>query len=533
MTTSAGDIFFLVVALAPVLAVLAVPIPVLDDAGLHLASADALQYTLTGEFADVLTSRPGLPPNLTVELIFVGLLQMLPPVWAVKVVVAGILGGFAYAARRLVVAAGAPGPWAVLLLPFAWHHLVALGFLGFSAAVVLALVAVAVALERPTRPPVAPLTTILTLTWLTHLVPTLVAVGVCGAVVVVAVVARRNDGETQPTRALGNMLLAALPAVVLTAVFVVSNPSGDYVPQAGGLLRRLASVVGMIQANAGVVPAELVAYGLIALVLYAATVVILLIRVRERSGVRAVDGLLVSALIGDAAALVVPQGVSGAGWLLQTRIALFPPLLLAAWVAAHLGERGAWRGRRPAVAVAAVLGIVAMLLVVVRLPAQLDYSAQAAQSLELASCLPEHSTVIQFDLTEPDAQTARTNPLSNQVGILTAERHSLDVRNEAGWVPYYLWRYRDGQSADRLLATQLNGVGLYPPRVDLAGALRRGERLDAVLMVGRAGAEPLIENDAPTRQMLDDLEANYRQVAVSSGGTSELWLRNGIPAACR
>jgi hypothetical protein len=119
------------------------------------------------------------------------------------------------------------------------------------------------------------------------------------------------------------------------------------------------------------------------------------------------------------------------------------------------------------------------------------------------------------------------------VGVLAAERRSLDVRNESGWVPYYLWRYRDGQSADRTLATQLNGVGNYPPRVDLAGALQRGERLDAVLMVGRAGAQSLIENDGPTRQMLADLEANYRQVAVSSRGTSELWLRNGIPTACR
>jgi hypothetical protein len=171
------------------------------------------------------------------------------------------------------------------------------------------------------------------------------------------------------------MLLAALPAVVLTAVFVVSNPSGDYISQRGGLLRRLVGVVGMIRAGASVVPAELVAYGFVALVLYAATVVILLVRVRERSGLRAVDGLLVSALIGDVAAFVVPQGVSGAGWWLETRIALFPPLLLAAWVAAHLGEREAWRGRRPAVAVAAVLGIVALLLVVVRLPAQLDLSA--------------------------------------------------------------------------------------------------------------------------------------------------------------
>ncbi|MDT7580884.1 MAG: hypothetical protein QOK35_2148, partial [Pseudonocardiales bacterium] len=475
VATSAGDIFFLIVALAPVLAVLAVPIQVLDDAGLHLASADALQYTLTGEFADVLTWRPGLPPNLTVELIFLGLLQLLSPIWALKVVVAGLLGGFAYAARRLVVAAGAPGPWAVLLLPFAWHHLVALGFLGFSAAVVLALLAVAVALEHPTRPPVARLATILTLTWLTHLIPALVAVGVCGAVVVVAVVARREDGETRPAQALRNMVLAALPTVVLTAAFVASTPSGGYVAQNGGLLRRLVGVVGMVRAGAGIVPAEVAIYGLVALVLYAATAVILLVRVRERSGVRAVDALLVSALIGDLAALVVPQGVSGAGWWLETRIALFPPLLLAAWVAAHLGGREAWRGRRPAVAVAAVLGGVALLLVVVRLPAQLDYSAQAAETLALAPCLPEHSTLVELDLTDPgDLGATRSFPLSNQVGVLAAERRSLDVRNESGWVPYYLWRYRDGQSADRMLATQLNGIGNYPPRVDLAGALQRG-----------------------------------------------------------
>ena len=72
-----------------------------------------------------------------------------------------------------------------------------------------------------------------------------------------------------------------------------------------------------------------------------------------------------------------------------------------------------------------------------------------------------------------------------------------------------------------------------PLRIDLAGALRRGERIDAVVVAGRPNAEPSVLTDGPTVQLLADLDANYRRVAVSSLGGSELWLRDTTASGCR
>ena len=527
-----GEVAFLVVAAAPVVALLAVPIPVLDDAGLHLASAAALQYTLTGQFGDVLTWRPGLPPNLTAEIVLLGLLQLLAPVWALKALIAAIVLGFAFAARRLVTAAGAAAPWAVLLLPFAWHRMLALGFLGFSAAVVLAMLAVALVLDRPARPPVPALAVLLTVTWFTHLIPALVAVGVCLAVVVTEYVATRGKGgAASPLVAVAP---ASAPAVVLTVVSLVLSPPAAPSPQPGSAVHRIADVLGMFWPDVSLVRAEYVLYGIVALALYVAAAAVLLVRLRPPRRLRAVDGLLVSAVLGDVAAAVAPEGVSGAGGFLGPRVALFPPLLLAVWVAAHVGAASspAPRRARGRVALAVVSAAVALLLVGVRLPAQLGYSAAVTDTLGLARCLPERSTVLQIDLDDVGADAAQAYPLSHQVGFLAAERRSVDVGNESGWVPYYLWRFREGQSVDRVLATEPYGASSYPPRVDLAGALGRGERLDAVLLVGRAAATPEVLGDGPTRQMLADLDAHYERVATSSRGTTELWLRTGVPAAC-
>jgi hypothetical protein len=528
-----GEFAFGLAALTPMVAMLAIPIPVLDDVGLHLASASALGYQMDGEFADVLSWRPGLPPNLTVELALRALLWVLPPVWAAKTLVAAVLIGFAWAARRLVVAAGVAAPWALALLPFAWHRPLALGFLDFSAAVVPAMLAVALVLRRPTRPPVAALAALLTLTWFTHLVPALVATGVCAAVVVAGlVIDRRERPDARPWPAVRGLAWAAAPVLLLTAAFVLLNPPPPTVAQPGSALRRIVSVLAMIKAEVSLVRAEYVVFGLVALVLYAVAAAILVVRLREDRRVRTVDALLVCALLGAIGSVVSPEGVSGGAGNLGMRVALFPPLLLATWVVAHLGTGMPCWSFPARAGVAAVMGVATLLLVAVRLPAQAEYSSAVAETLELSSCLPERSTVLQLDLGAVRPVAVQADPLSQQVGFLTTERRSLDMSNESGWVPYYLWRFRDGQSPDRVLATEPGGVSSRPHRIDLAGALRRGERLDAVLLVGRSVAGPEVLADAPTQQMLADVAANYTHVATSSGGASELWLRNGIRAGC-
>jgi hypothetical protein len=116
-----------VVAFVPVAMIVLVPQLVVQDGGLHLSSAAAVGGLLGGQWSDLLTWRPGLPPNLTVELLFAGLTRIMDPNWALKLVVVVALLGFAAAAAALARAVGSPPHYAVLLLPFAMNLLVMLG----------------------------------------------------------------------------------------------------------------------------------------------------------------------------------------------------------------------------------------------------------------------------------------------------------------------------------------------------------------------------------------------------------------------
>lgn len=529
-----SEVGFWIVAVAPVLSVIALPVVVLQDGGLHLSAATALGELLADGFSDVIVWRPGIPPNITVEFALLGLLQVLPPVWALKLLVAAILMGFAFAARLLVTAAGVPGPWAMLLLPFAWNRPLAWGFLGFSAGVVLAMFAIALALRRPDRPRVLVLAVLLALTWFTHLIPALVGTAVCAAVIIAALVERRHkDNAVKSSRALRGIALVSLPVLLLTVTFLVLNPSGTSQQQSATLVQRLIGVVGMTRADVSTVQTEFLSYRLVALLLYTAAAVSVILRLRRGWQVRSVDAMLLSAILGAVAAVVVPEGVDGAGGFLGVRLSLFPPPLLAVWVAAHLGRVPEGTGHRKIVAaVAAVLGVISLLLVTMRLPAQSTFSGLVVEILELTACLPERSTVLQLPLDDGRSLAVEMSPLSEQVGFIASERHALDMGNEAGWVPYYLWQYRPDRRPDRILGTQSGGLFSVPPRMNLGEALSRSVRLDAIVVVGRRTAQKAVLEDGPTQRTLRDLTANYQQVRISSQGTAELWLRNGIGKSC-
>lgn len=141
------------------------------------------------------------------------------------------------------------------------------------------------------------------------------------------------------------MGLAAGPALVLTVVFTVANPPGASPPQIETLAQRVVGVIGMTRGTVSTVRLEYNAYRLVALVLYAAAAVLVLARLRGRWRVRPADALLLSAMLGTIAAILAPEGVDGAGGFLGMRLAVFSPVLLAAWVAAC--RPGRWGQIRP------------------------------------------------------------------------------------------------------------------------------------------------------------------------------------------
>jgi len=534
---------FWVVAAAPVVAVLLLPELVLQDGGLHLSSATTLGQVFTGEYGGIIEWRPGVPPNLTVELVLLGLLHVLDAGLALKVLVCALLIGFAMAARSLVVAAGAPAPWAVLLLPFAWHRPLAMGFLDFCAAVVLMMATVACVLrwsQRPHRLPVWKLGALLLLTWATHLVPWLVALGVCVAVVLARALSRRASGERPMLGSdLIRVTVAAAPSALLTAIFVIANPPDGLSSETAGPLERLRDVVTMTGAYVSTTHAEFDIYRVVALVLYVCAAVAVLARIRARSresdriGVEVTDGVLLAALLGVLAAVVSPGGVAGAGGFLAMRVSLLLPLLLVPWLAAQLARATINpRLRIPVLAMAMAMGMVSLVLVVLRFPAQQETGRLAAEIREVGGCLPRNSTILQLGLDDGSSSSVVLQPMVEQVGFVAADRDALDMGNESGWVPYYLWRYRPDQRPDQVLRAGRFGLYTVPPHIDLARGLADGLQLDAVLVYGRVNASPDALADDTARAFLVEVGHAYTRVAVSHGGAAELWLRNGAVPAC-
>ena len=142
--------------------------------------------------------------------------------------------------------------------------------------------------------------------------------------------------------------------------------------------------------------------------------------------------------------------------------------------------------------------IVAVAIPIVRIPALHQLSAEIAQIDSLAPCLPLHSTMMQVNLEKPGAVSPRLNPMAEQTGAVTVARQSLDLFNESGWFPFYLWRYTDTAHADRYVASG-RSFDEVPTPIDLGSAMKDGLPITGVVVYGR-GAAP---DDVLTRPHCD------------------------------
>lgn len=517
-----AETLFWVVAAIPVSLVLLVPQLVVQDGGLHLASAAAMEGLLVGRWPDLLVARPGLHPNLLVELLLLALVQVLDGNWALRVVVVLALVGFAAAGRAIARASGAPIWAALLFLPFAMHYMVLLGFIGFAVAVPIGMAAVAVVLRAPQRPPTVRVAVLLTLCWFTHLIP---AVLLTVAVVLVVAFAQPRPGEMY------RAVLPAVPVIVLTAGFVLSTAGGG-VRFTRDPVASAVEVLGMTLPMAAYADLEYEIIRGLALGLWLLAGTAFVVRLRRRRFDHR-DGLLVSAALFAALAIVVDQDTD-AGTYLNSRIALFVPLLMVAWlltVGPELLEELPPLRRPAVVGLVAVLGVVATTgLAAVRYPALSTLGSELAQMRTLASCVPPGATLVQVGLSHGSPDAVRVVPMAEQAGHLALDRDALDLGNESGRMPFYLWNYTGRAVVDRDLATVPGGVNLVPAQVDLAGAMARGFPVDAVVLFGRPFAEPEVIDDPGTPVLLNDLEGSFDRVAVA--GASEVWLRSGVMSTC-
>ncbi|MEJ2862469.1 hypothetical protein [Actinomycetospora flava] len=523
-----GALVTAAVAAVPVVVVLLPAQLVVMDGGLHLSSSVALRGMLAGRWPDLLVWHPGLPPNLLVELLLGATSGVLDADVVVRGTVVLALVGFAAGAVALVRAAGAPTWTALLLLPVQMSASLLVGLLGFVVAIVPALFAVALALRRAHDPPAAGLTALLVLSWLTHLVPTVAATIAVVAVVFCALLAENGVGRA----AVLTVRRLAVPLgvlAVLAAAFAASGGTGG--SQAVGLFDRGGDVLALRTPLVALAHPEYRLAALLALALYGATAVLLVVRVRARRPVVAADGLLVAAVVLGLAAAAAPDRFGSASYI-GGRLSLFLPLLLGAWIASAWRPDATRLVRGTVVVAATLTAVVAVALPVARAGPLLSLGRDLAEVRTLAPCAPAGSTIAALSVAGGDDRATRMTPLVDLSGYLAADRDLLDLRNAAGSVDYYVWTLTPAaRPVPRLVASDAD-LDEVPPAVTLGAAVAAGYPLETVLVTGRRDAVPAVLDDPEWRRTEADLQASYRRVAVTATGYGELWVRRDVASTC-
>src|SRR4051812_259545 len=345
--------------LAPVLLL---PLVLTQDGPAHVYGAWVLRHhgdagAVGAALRSAFTLDLSPVPNMLTTLLMAGLLGVVGPDAAEKIVVAGfvllLVAGMAYALRGVDRRAG----WlCVAALPLAGGQLVAYGFYNFCWGIALALFVIGVALRRRngwTPGPAVGTAVLLVLTWSAHLLPWLVAVLVVGALALGRWLAAVRAGAARGRAALGHLALpaaAVVPGAVLTIGYVLRG--GSRHGEAGGWdagrfweLLTLYRPLG-VGSRWEILPAVAVAVVLAGLTVGAVG------RRRPRPDpgdldaaiLRADRVVLGAATVASAAAfLLTPSRLGSEYGFLSDRLAWFPPLLLVLFCATRLPARPAWQ----------------------------------------------------------------------------------------------------------------------------------------------------------------------------------------------
>jgi hypothetical protein len=523
----AGFATFWLIAAVPLLVLLTTPHVVVEDGGLHLSNAMALRGLIEGWFPSLVSWRPVLAPNMTVEIVLAALTTVMSGNLALKVVIAVGLLGYAFAVAALMRAAHLPVYYGIPLLALEMHYFVMLGFVGFVWAVPLALGALAVVVRDPLTPPKLPLALLLVATWFTHVVPALTVSIAITLVVLVARLAEHQRLAGAIVTTVKALAVPLIPVALLTITWFVQAPAGDLHNGPG----VLSEIKHLLQFSDPLVAYARIEYWFaraLAVVAYAVAAVIIVVRVKERRFLDRMDGLLAASVVMAVLSFAAPEHTgSGAGFV-GLRLALFAILFLLLWECMELPTLTG-RARAGSIAMIGVGAFVAVAIPIVRVPALHQLSAEIDQIGALAPCLPLHSAIMQVNLDAAAAVSPRLNPMAEQTGAITVSRQSLDLFNESGWFPFYMWRYTDTAHADRYVVPG-RSFDEVPTPIDLGSAIDDGLPLSGVVIYGRAAAPQEVLGDPTVTRLDHDLAQHFRVVRQTSN--AELWLRKGVAPSC-
>lgn len=463
-------------------------------------------------------------PNLLTSVLLAALLPLTGPDVAERLLLAGYVLLLVLGLRCALRAADPRAGWlAVAAFPFVGSYLLFYGFYNFCLALGLSLFVVGIGLRRRTGwspAATAGLAGLLLVTWSAHLLPLLVA-GLFVAVLSVArALADRQHGTAYAVaRHLWGPGLAGLPVLGLTLAFLLSPASERGEPVR---LPLLDLVTGLLTLGRPLVTFSRLEYLPATVVAGTLLTVAVLAHRQQRPASPERRALAVTGLVMTLAYFASPARYGAEFGFLNDRLSFFPPLFLLLWAA---GPPPGPRARRAVVG--ALLGA-AVTLAALQAPTQVRHSRAVDELLSVAEDVPRGATLLKLQLWRvpvvgPPARNPFRDPLRHAPGRLAVLRDGVDIGHYEAVYDYFPTRFRTTLNPRRLLDPSLQGLSAVPPDVDLT---RAAPLVDVVLVVGRPQAPADVLQAPSARRVLGELEAGYRQVAVSErSGLVEVWVR--------
>ncbi len=507
------------VAVVAVVAVQLLPLVLLSNVGSVDGPAHLLGATVLGgapqEIYDTYYYRDRFPlPNLLTQHLLAGLLEVVTPTTAEKLLVGLYLLAFPLALRRAVLSVRPDASWIVPVgLVLATNTFLMWGFYNFCFALVAFLLGVAhVQRHRASwsARSALGLAGILLLCYVTHLVPlVMLALFLCTS----AAVDLHRRPPSSRRELVGRVLppaLALVPVAVLTLAFLARPASGEF----GLGYRQLPHhLFDLLTLRSPLITYSRLEY-LLLLLLVSSLVLLLVALARElRSGRTDWRAPALLTLVLTLALYVVVPEKLGQGGLMHARLSVFVPLLLL--LAAAAVRPAAWLR----VTATAAGCIVALGMVVVRLPVQLDVDRKIEAYRELSSSVEPQSLLVGFRLQGEEPEASRFRPLDQDpllhapslVAVLTA---GVDAGHYEAATSYFPIRFRPGRNA----FDALGSLEQVPPQVDLSAV---PELRYVLLWQDEAARRP----PADARDVLRQLDEAFRLVRETADGRLSLYER--------
>jgi hypothetical protein len=475
--------------------------------------------------------------NLLIQLVLAGMMRLISPSNAEKLLVIGYLIAFPLSLRYAIRSIDRRAGWlAFLALPFTFNYLYYLGFYNFCYGVALSMFTIGFAL-RHRRAWDLRTTAILALLYLltfgAHLLPFVMALAFIGIVAGYDALgelrrARRTGVlSSGAVRDVGAQLLppvlAALPALALTAAFLIrsgeATSSRTVYKPLGRLIALLASLTDLIVSYTS---AEVVCSLLLALVF-----AYLIVGTVRRVGWMAVRGpaapFAATAVFGFLFYLVVPDEV-GTFAVINSRLGLYAVLFIVLWLAAQpISRRTQWL-----TCIAAL--VIALSLTLARLPTEARYDRYAAEFDQTRRVLRPNSTLLTLRVRFDRPRFGRTpDVFLHPTGRLAAETNGVDLNHYEAMLEYFPTQFRPQYNLKRRLGPRWDDLRAPWTWAELLkdGGLA-GDDADYVLLWGARQASRSVREDPGFIAAMSELAKRYRLIYASEpvGGVEvEVYVR--------